>query len=508
MPTALRDLGLTTFRAQLDDLGLSSMTADGCLPCQQRAGTLAVADPPPPGADLSVTAWEGTIGMETELTGDGRLIELNALRWDDLPLPLRYVSSDVGAHDGAQVVGRILTIDRGQKGAITATGDFDMGSEAGREAARQVAEGLTTGVSMDLDDVSFEIRVAADVLEGDGPFMLPLFEEDMGEEAPEPETDEEGRVTVMEMKADDEVRVTTSGRIRAATIVAIPAFASAQIKLSGDLVVPAEPPATPALVAAAAPLEPPAAWFEDPHFTGPTALTFGDDGSVSGHLALWGTCHISYAQGGQCVTPPPSGSSYRSFHTGLIRTREGSDIPIGHITMDTGHAGESASPAVALAHYENTGAVAADVRVGEDAYGIWVAGALRPSVGPSQLRALRAAPLSGDWRRIGYDLELVAALSVNVPGYGVPRPAGLVAGGQVVSLVAAGMVAPRRVRRPGTPGALSTDDLRYLKRLADRERNEEMAAAVSGRLDAATELARRVRASALSMRVHRTQIGS
>jgi hypothetical protein len=65
------------------------------------------------------------------------------------------------------------------------------------------------------------------------------------------------------------------------------------------------------------------------------------------------------------------------------------------------------------------------------------------------------------------------------------------------------MVAPRRVITPGTEGALSTDDLRYLKRLIARERAEEDTLLAAGRLDTASELARRVRASSLAMRAHR-----
>lgn len=71
------------------------------------------------------------------------------------------------------------------------------------------------------------------------------------------------------------------------------------------------------------------------------------------------------------------------------------------------------------------------------------------------------------------------------------------------SLVASGMVPPCTVRPPGSEGALSTDDLRYLKRLADRERREEQTLLASGHLPVATDLARRVRASALAMRAHR-----
>jgi hypothetical protein len=65
------------------------------------------------------------------------------------------------------------------------------------------------------------------------------------------------------------------------------------------------------------------------------------------------------------------------------------------------------------------------------------------------------------------------------------------------------MLAPRQVKRPGTEGALSLDDLRYLKRLAERERAEEAAASLvaAGARPTATDLARRVRASQLAMRV-------
>ena len=48
--------------------------------------------------------WEGVIAREGEMTGDGRMIEDGALRWDDLPIPLRVAFKDVGGHDGAEAV--------------------------------------------------------------------------------------------------------------------------------------------------------------------------------------------------------------------------------------------------------------------------------------------------------------------------------------------------------------------------------------------------------------------
>jgi hypothetical protein len=98
------------------------------------------------------------------------------------------------------------------------------------------------------------------------------------------------------------------------------------------------------------------------------------------------------------------------------------------------------SAAAAIAHYEHTGHAVADVVAGEDEFGVWISGSLRPSVSESDVRELRGASLSGDWRSIGGSLELVAALAVNVPGFPVPRvQAGLAASGVQTALVAAGI---------------------------------------------------------------------
>lgn len=850
--------------------------------------------------------WKGVLGVEGELTGDGRYIQPGALRWENLPIPLRYVASDVGAHQGAVVVGRIDKITRDEEtGLIFGEGDFDMGSEVGREAARQVRENLMRGVSMDLDDVAFEVRIAADA--------PALMAQDPVKLVSEGEPDEDGRVKVQEMAPDDEVMVTTDARVRAATIVAVPAFSRAMLGMAEDvdevmdldgeseseefttigtmkfrlagrtldvdvaegtfnwvddtgglpgyireiadalmkkgwkegraiatavnvtkkmcstgdlnfpgdqdvnpgsrakackavaeweekkarakadsadsttfkrgnrvpkkirpssmkgtamqtktvrvgnfsITVPADTPVsfgnetfaynpdqwrnpdngrwidmpgaalgglidlvqsidvgegqplddqplvqarsafyknggmdseggpiegkadseslnaardaidktvdsagnnpsvskedaqalkdaadealdaidayenfyvpeeqsditreedsdidaepsetdmhpegadvpddveetadegdwrTPeymsavgkeadrfrkaakkisdkdpdnrvlqeyldftygqngevrgkrvdivglindgrniekffksprgrelsqaekesivqavfpdgsyktalmkniqkgklsSIVAAAPPIDtdlPPAAHFSNPNFKMPTPLTITNDGRVMGHLAIWGTCHLTHTNAGKCITPPKSRSGYAYFTTGAVLTKEGAEIPVGQITLGTGHAGEMLNAKQTLAHYDNTGTAVADIVVGEDAHGIWFSGSLRPGVTAAQVRTLRAHPLSGDWRRMAGSLELVASLCVNVQGFPVPRPKGRVANGSMQTLVAAGMLPPRKVRRPGTPGALSADDLRYLKRLAARERQNE-----------------------------------
>jgi hypothetical protein len=183
-------------------------------------------------------------------------------------------------------------------------------------------------------------------------------------------------------------------------------------------------------------------WFEDPQLPGPTPLTITADGRVLGHLATWDTCHVGIQ--GDCVTAPKSRTAYAYFRTGEVETASGAKVPVGQITMNTGHAGPDLTATATAAHYDNTGSGVADVAAGEDDHGIWVAGAMREGVSEEQLYVLKATgALSGDWRRIGGNLELVAALAVNVPGFPVPRVAmAASAAEEPMSLVAAAVVVP------------------------------------------------------------------
>ena len=445
--------------------------------------TVPEPDPAPtPDAQASALdgRWEGVIAREGEMTGDGRLIEAGALRWDDLPIPLRVAFKDVGGHDGAEVCGRIETVERRDGGDIYATGTFDLGSAVGTEAFRQVSEQMSNGVSIDTDDVTFRIMAKADMPEAD---------------VADSDNDAEGRVKVAAMSSSDELMVIESARLRAATLVAVPAFATARVYAAGQapakpvedsepeetLEASAEPvaPSRDSLTAAAIPTAPPEAWFKDPQLTGPTALVVEDDGRVYGHIAAWGTCHIG--QVGKCVEPPTSASNYAYFRTGALRTAEGTSVAVGHLTMGTGHAGPRDSANAAAEHYDNTGTVFADVAAGEDAYGIWVAGSLRPGITAEQVRVARSAPISGDWRTIRGSLELVGALAVNVPGFPVPRPQGLLASGEVRSLQASGVVAhddsAARAAHPSSRmsgDGLTLGDISYLKRLAESERRRDL----------------------------------
>ena len=399
--------------------------------------------------------WSGVITMEGATTGDGRGADPGAWEWET-PFPLTW-QRDGGGHDGATVVGIVWEVERQEGGRIVGRGTFDLGSEPGREAARQVGEGLTNDVSIEPDSIAVELRVAAEVA---------ADWQEQPEDGSEPEelpTDDEGRVILGEFAHDDVLEVVTAGRIRTLALVTTAAYDEATIELDGvtlDELLADTADDAPALVAAAALATlPPAAYFDDPELDGPTPLTVDDDGRLYGHLATWGTCHIGRQD--SCLTPPRSESSYAYFTTGSTRAACGScdgdvvSIPTGTITMDTGHASLAASPRTAAAHYDDTGYAVADVTVGEDAHGIWIAGALRPGVDARARRALEGSALSGDWRRIGGSLELVATLAVNVPGFPVPRsvaasgtaaydvrPRAQLVEDEPVALVAAGMLPP------------------------------------------------------------------
>jgi len=165
-------------------------------------------------------------------------------------------------------------------------------------------------------------------------------------------------------------------------------------------------------------LEPPSEWFMDPNLSEKTRLTVTPDGQVFGHLAAWDECHSDLKlQANQCYLPPRSKMDYAPFLLGEVYCADESIVRVGKIVMDTRHADISLGYSGAAIHYDNTGDEVAVVNVGEDQYGIWVAGAVVPEATRYDIAKLRRSPLSGDWRRINNNLELTAALAVNVPAF-------------------------------------------------------------------------------------------
>ena len=358
-------------------------------------------------------------------TGDGRIFEAGAISMRDLPLPLLWQIKTGQGHDGSVVVGQITHMERIDGGIGNAYGVFDKGP-FGQEAERLVRHGFIRGVSADMDKFEADEEM----------------EDSAGDDSKDSEKVGTGRINIK------------NARVMAVTIVPKPAFQECFIQIvdDGNEVQEEEQMAVPdgvyvdgvnpldasalvacGMVAGAIPLEPPMEWFENPKLDKATPLTITDEGRVFGHIAAWHVDHIGMAFG---TRPPRSRSKYSYFHTGVIRTAEGKDVPVGQLTLAGGHAGLEASAEEAVRHYDDTASAFADVHAGEDAYGIWVSGALRPGTTPEQIRAARASAPSGDWRPIKGALELVAVCQVNVPGFPIARAR--VASGQVMALVAAG----------------------------------------------------------------------
>jgi hypothetical protein len=410
---------------------------DGCVATasatvQPLAAAPAVAPPAAPviAPDAPTAPWSGVLAVEGVTTGDGREFAPDALTWRDLPIPLRWNIED--SHGGeprtvAVNVGRIDTIDR-VGNQLQATGVLDLSDPNGQMARDKIAGQFLRGVSIDADSI------------GDAQIEY-VFPESDGD------TEEDDFLQLLFGQPDK--IIFHGGRISAATLCDIPAFAEAYIALTDDAgAVVAGGRMDPAEWAAAQPepeaavvvahgriTAPPADWFQDPGLSLPTPITVSGD-RIYGHAAQWGTCHIG--QTGQCVKPPRE-DYHDHYLTGELDTAQGTTVSVGQITLGTGHASLSAGHQAAAEHYDHTGYAVADVVVGNDSHGIWVAGAIRTGADPALVAELRASgQVSGDWRRIGGKLRLVGLLAVNVPGFPVPKMRLLTAGGHQVALVAAG----------------------------------------------------------------------
>jgi len=505
-------------------------------------------------AGTQTAPWTGPLAVEGIVTGDGREFAPDALTWADLPVPLRWNKEDSHGgepHTVAVNVGRIDKIWRdGSK--IMGSGVLNLAVPDGQTAYDLIKGKFLRGVSIDADsitDADVELVYPAD----DGAAVM-----------------EDDPLAALFGGPPPEKMIFHAGRIRAATLVDIPAFAEAYVALTDDkgtVVAGGEPYAFAAVavhhtatsdaswdaganekrlpspltlaqakaayawtddsavdagkipktgckfihheinadgsagpanlaacsatiavlhggrggttiptadergvynhvaahlkdagkvpapfvlddaVTAGALVEmtdfrPHPSRFADPKLAGYTGVVITDDGYLYGHIAPWNACHIGYD--GQCVTAPRE-DTHDHYMTGEVICSDGSRAAVGQITIGTGHASLYVGARPAAEHYDNTGTAVADVAVGNDKHGIWLAGQIRPGADSSAVFALRAAGrVSGDWRNIGGKLRLVALLGVNTAGFleSDLRTRARVAGGQPMALVAAGAAPP------------------------------------------------------------------
>lgn len=435
--------------------------------------TLTAADSPPePGGP-----WEAILGVEGHPTGDRRYLIPGEIDQRELPLPLAVQLQNEDGHKGSYPAGRIDEIWRipASEGRdlgyqlpdelpddatlIMGRGVFDTG-DSGQEAERLVEDQVLRGVSLDLPATRVAL-IDPETLEEIDPENLDLFDVMMGDHL-----------------------TGIAGKIAGATIVSIPAFEEASIRVTDVsermLVASAYGMivrrSLTASAAGKAPVFPPIEWFETAEADEPTPLTVTADGRVFGHLALWGQCHAGFAF---CETPPRSRTDYRYFHLGQIEADNGEMVDVGRVTVgkagraNSGHAAVNLGRKGALEHYDSAGCVAAFVRAHDGVHGIWLAGAVRSDLPQERIRDLRANPPSGDWRWEDGGLELVAVLSVPVPGFPIPRAVARVASAdseeRIEALVASGYTEDQPMSRADLRlHRLRTVSTEERKRLAER----------------------------------------
>lgn len=421
---------------------------------------------------MALRRWRGVLAQEGIQTGDGRTLSANALEWAPLPLPLAWLVQEQHGDllAGAVQIGTITDIAR-TGGDVNGSGVIDDAIPEGAELIRRLEAGSASGgnrvgLSIDPDNWAVELwdttvqegdgeadtideEYGALVLQasGSGPWQA-LQRRWLSAAAGDPDSTDSG-VLLMEDESGAWLERYTRLRIRGVTACAVAAFAGAYLELDGaaeDGSNGSPPPAAEpnATVTASAPVRPPREWFELPEpqpgmtdrgevYGMPVQellveqpdgglavpITFTEDGRVFGHAARFGQCHVGYLD--ECVTAPESLAAYAHFHVGDVVCADGSHISTGALTVNTDHAAAYLLAPEARDHYANTGLGFADVRATNGALGVWVSGVVRPGITDEQLRVLRASSLSGDWRLIGANLEFIAALAVNVPGFPIAR---------------------------------------------------------------------------------------
>lgn len=342
--------------------------------------------------------WNAVLARLGTPTGDGRVLSPGGITNRDLPMPLMWQEKTAPGHEGAVTVGSIDTIEYSAD-MVTATGTF-LEEFPDKERVFELIRRGVVGPSVDLAD---NVEYVVD---------------------------------------DNDRAVITSAGIGGVTLVPIEAFAEVSIHMTADNTAVG----ASVLTAAAAPFKPPLSAFTNPHFEAPTAVhTREMDGWtwVGGHVAAWGVCHVSLPG---CVTAPSSVSEYAYFMTGAEITAEGTEVPVGKLTVGGGHAEPNAGFVAAAEHYDDVGTAVASVFAGEDEHGIWVSGWVLPGTSHEALSALLRSPLSGDWRRIGGSLELIAAHAVNVPGFPIPRARVKFSSGAQISLIASAQIPETEVK--------------------------------------------------------------
>lgn len=375
-----------------------------------------------------------TIVRLNERTPDGRRIHSDGFDIRNLPegraLSFKTMFADSGGgHVGSVITGLVDEVSIDDSGVVSGRG-WLLDSEHGRDSGKMIQAGALTGNSIDLSAEEYQIDMDMETLRPSIEF--------------------------------------TKSKMAATTLVATPAMEGCSVELEdpefdfgeGAKVLVAAgvgdfadgsfaftDTATVAVEAEGAESDapaPPADWFTEiggnaypVRIEAPDASGFQE---VHGYLFEWGKPHIGLAQHGVNMTPPKNFTDYAYFANGEVLVDDGTFVATGRLLIGGRHAGQGLDWKEAQRHYDDVSDAWADVAIGENKIGGWVHGYVRPGTDPAVVVAARASGTSGDWRRTGGRLELIAALSVNVEGF--PKPSGLVRGGRSFSMIGVGALRP------------------------------------------------------------------
>lgn len=381
-------------------------------------GKFTDAEPgsPPPGMYVPIEFEQ--LALTGTRTRDGRLIHTEGFAPFDLPRSLKAQFKATFGHDNADIAGRLDEVTVHDDGRVSGRG-WLLNDEFGRRAAFLVRTQAFRGNSIDLSVRDKDVEV--NVTEDENGFLE--FEVDFKE-----------------------------SRLAATTLVAEPAFENAAAVIpEGWEVAGAEE--LPEAVVAAVSAEPKpehafcfsvvkdrpkakAENFANPNFTELTPFFVDSDDRVFGHAASWAHEHQNLG-----IVAPRSKTNYGWYANRTVETEDGF-VATGPLVIDGNHADVSLGIHEAIDHYANTCAAWADVTIGEDEFGIWVSGQVRPGTKAETVYAGRASGLSGDWRWVGAGHELISVLSVNTPAFPTPRTFGH-REDLPLTILSAGFVKPR-----------------------------------------------------------------
>lgn len=430
---------------------LDDMKVVGVRQAMKAAGDLTEPGPD----DTDTPQWHAVLAVVGVSTGS-RTIQPGAVSWRDLPITLTR------NHDDGQIVGRVTQITAiGNQ--IIGQGVYDDGP-VGQETADLIADQTLRWISLEPDETYESV----------------LIDDSTG--SPITDWDEiEPNTRIMEL--------ITKLTICAMSVV----VAGAE---PGCIICPIDtplPPVSPVVMPLAASVvvvdeKPPLDWFTDPNRGGTPGSDLHEAGAyvkVDGYVAKWGVPHVGRRD--RMCAPRSGYPNYPYFRQcGHVMTA-GGKVPTGALTIGCGHAGDYATADEARAFYDNTGTRWAAVAAGEDEHGIWASGMCKVGITKAELWSARASAWSGDWRPIGGALELIASLSVNVPGFPQVDPALMASGADIIVLPTE---RTRCAMRGGEPMSLVAAGVSYpdpvgeaLRDMASRVRRLEYRLSAEGRAE-------------------------